>query len=334
MDDYFRKITELFASLKDSDSPKDAFHRWLADEKFSGEKERALREVWDALPENGQTRLSPEMRRSLKDVRRKIARRRRSAGVLPLRFWQVSAACLLAALISTLSVVTGDAPEGRELLELYVPEAETASLTLPDGTRVKVNSGAMLLYPEEFSDESRCVYLMGEAGFSVAEDEERPFIVKAGDFQVTALGTEFNLQACPGEPTASATLLSGSIEVRLNSRSAARILHPSEQLVYDRRTGQQSVHRPDLEEVTAWQRGELLFRSVTLQALFTALEKRYDCPFVYAPATLGEDTYMFRFSSTASLSEVMDIVARVAGNIRYRTEGGKCHVYPLRQGKR
>ena len=45
-----------------------------------------------------------------------------------------------------------------------------------------------LLYPEKFTGETRSVYLIGEANFKVKPDKKHPFIVKANDYQVTALG--------------------------------------------------------------------------------------------------------------------------------------------------
>ena len=85
----------------------------------------------------------------------------------------------------------------EDLVECYIPTAEIRELTLPDGTYVMLNSKSILLYPEKFTGETRSVYLIGEANFKVKPDKKHPFIVKANDYQVTALGTEFNVNAYP-----------------------------------------------------------------------------------------------------------------------------------------
>jgi ferric-dicitrate binding protein FerR (iron transport regulator) len=329
MEDYFKKIIELFAESNGSTSSKDEFHRWLTSDKFFREKERALHDMWDALPESSLVEVSPETQQSLKDVHRKIKQHRRKTRIKPLFFWQVSAACLLIALLSSLYIATNDTPAIIDLVELYVPTAEITHLTLPDGTQVQMNSNATLLYPEQFTGENRSVYLMGEANFKVAKNEKQPFIVKSNDFQVTALGTEFNMQVYPNESTISATLLSGSVEVRFNNQTIAQVLKPNEQLTYNKHTKKGTIGRPDMEEVTAWQRGELVFKSVTLKDIFTVLERKYPYSFIYALNTLEDDRYMFRFKDKTSLQEVMDIIVKVSGNIRYRIEGDKCHISPL-----
>lgn len=51
-------------------------------------------------------------------------------------------------------------------------------ITLPDGTKVCLNAGAILDYPMKFSRNSREVTISGEAWFDVAHNKAKPFIVK------------------------------------------------------------------------------------------------------------------------------------------------------------
>ena len=72
----------------------------------------------------------------------------------------------------------------------------TTDLSLPDGTKVSLNSGSILTYPEIFSGNERKVMLSGEAFFDVARDEEKKFIVETlHATKVEVLGTAFNLEA-------------------------------------------------------------------------------------------------------------------------------------------
>lgn len=329
MENYFDKIIELFVKSDVSTSSQDEFHRWLTGEKFSGEKEKALHELWDNMEEGNPAEISPQTQQSLSNVHKKVKQRQRKGNTKLLRFWQVSAASLLIALLSTLFFTPDKIPVNPDLIEQYVPVAEMTRLTLPDGTEVQMNSTTTLLYPEQFSGESRSVYLLGEANFKVAKNEKQPFIVKSNDFQVTALGTEFNMKAYPGDSTLSAILLSGSVEVRFNNLASALILKPSEQFTYNRQTKEEMISRPDLYDATAWQKGELVFKSTTLKEIITVLERKYPYSFVYALNTLKEDRYTFRFKDKTSLQEVMDIIAEVSGHIRYRIEDDKCYILPL-----
>ncbi|KUK77915.1 MAG: Sigma factor regulatory protein, FecR/PupR family, partial [Proteiniphilum acetatigenes] len=306
-----------------------AFQRWIIDEKHAVEKDLALNNLWNQLEEGSRTEVTPQMRRSLKLVYLKIRERQGNSQTRILRFWQVAAAILLVALVTTLYFTTAETPVKDDLIEQYVPIAGVTHLTLPDGTEVQMNATTTLLYPQQFTGETRSVYLIGEASFRVAHNEAMPFIVKSNDYQVTALGTAFNMRVYPGDPLLSTTLLSGSVEVRYNNLESARILLPSEQFTYNKNTGEESITRPDLFDVTAWQRGELIFKSATLEEIIAELERKYPVTFVYTANTLKADRYTFRFKSDTPLQLVMEIITEVSGHIKYRIEEDKCYILPL-----
>lgn len=329
MGNYFHKIIDLFA--KDSVPPpvRDDFYRWLITEKHAGEKNEALRQLWNNLTEDNGTHVTPDTFRSLKEVYGKIRKRQGNIRTPFIRFWQVTAATLFVALVTTLYFTTRETAVKDDLIEQYVPIGNTTRLILPDGTEVVMNATTSLLYPEQFTGEARSVYLIGEANFKVARDEKMPFVVKSNDYQVTALGTEFNMRVYPGDSILSTTLLSGSVEVRYNNIQSARILRPNEQFSYNRITREESISRPELSDVTAWQRGELIFKSATLEEIIADLERKYPCTFVYTANTLKEDKYTFRFKSNTPLRVVMEIIAEVSGHIRFRIEGDKCYISPV-----
>ena len=328
MENYFNRIIELFVKSDVSPSLQADFYRWLADGKFSNKKVEALHDLWKKMMENREigSETSADTWHSLAAVYKKIKERQYHTHRKLLRFWQISAACLVIAFVTTFYFTHNSKGETADLIEQYVPVAEMGHLTLPDGTEVQMNSTATLLYPKQFTGKSRSVYLIGEANFKVARNEKMPFIVKSNDFQVTALGTEFNIRAYPGDSILSATLLSGSVEVRYNNLKSALTLKPNEQLAYNKFTKNESVHYPDMSEVTAWQRGELVFKSTSLGEIITVLERRYPYSFVYALSSLKEDKYTFRFKENTSLTEVMDIIVRVSGSIKYRIEDDKCYI--------
>ena len=329
MENYFNKIIDLFVKTDASPSSRDEFHRWLTEEKFSGEKERALKGLWDNMEEGSPKEISSQTQQSLNEVHRKIKQRQHKVNIKLLRFWQVSAASLLIALLSALYFTTNETPVNADLIEQYVPVAEITHFTLPDGTEVQMNSTATLLYPAQFNGETRSVYLIGEANFKVAKNEEQPFIVKSNDFQVTALGTEFNMKVYPDDPVLTATLLSGSVEVKFDNLESSRVLNPNEQFTYNKRTREETISRPDLDDVTAWQRGELVFKSATLEEVISVLERKYPYSFVYTINTLRNDRYTFRFKENTPLQEIMEIIVEVSGNIKYRIEGNKYYLSPL-----
>ena len=73
--------------------------------------------------------------------------------------------------------------------------------------------------------------------------------------KLTALGTEFNVNAYPENSELMATLLEGSVKVEFNNLLSNIILKPNEQLVYDKHTKAHNLRMPEIDDVTAWQRG-------------------------------------------------------------------------------
>jgi len=72
------------------------------------------------------------------------------------------------------------------------PSAGPRQLTLSDGTVVQLNTGGEVL--EHFTTSERRVLLTrGEAHFAVTKNPARPFVVQAGNVDVRAVGTAFNV---------------------------------------------------------------------------------------------------------------------------------------------
>lgn len=69
------------------------------------------------------------------------------------------------------------------------------TLTLSDGTTLHVNSGTRVIYPSDFTENKREIFVSGELFADVAKDPDKPFIISAGDVHVQVLGTKFNLRA-------------------------------------------------------------------------------------------------------------------------------------------
>ncbi|MEM1043719.1 MAG: FecR domain-containing protein [Bacteroidota bacterium] len=91
-----------------------------------------------------------------------------------------------------------------------------ASLDLPDGSTVDLNSGSAVTYDRGFwnlpliAAEARTVRLTGEAFFEV-EHGDRPFVVETAGARVQVLGTSFNVRARGAETVV--TVAEGRVQV-------------------------------------------------------------------------------------------------------------------------
>lgn len=321
MKNYFKKILKLFTTTEVSMETKNEFYLWLIEKKHASEKEDALRELWKNLHKK---KFSSNLEHSYERLKKRanipsIPKRRK---MHPNVIWQSVA---IIAILFSVFVAIQDRIE-IDLIEKYIPTAQTEVMILPDGTRVILNSESTLIYPEKFRGKTRSVYLIGEGNFRVAHNPKKPFIVKANDFQITALGTEFNVSAYPKDRTLTATLISGTVRVDYNNLQSNVILCPNEQIIYNKQSHTSEVVYPDLQEVTAWQKGELVLRDMSLIDVITVLERKFPYTFVYSLCNLKTDKYTFRFKENASFSEIMDIIIKVVENTSYNIIDDKCYL--------
>lgn len=326
MKNYIKRIVDIFVRYDYPEQTKKEVWKWLLDKEHAEEKEQALHMLWQrACMQDAPANMNDSLERMKQNIEFRAGVRCKK--LLPSWIWQ--AAAILFFAVSTVSVtlmIYFSRIEDVDLIESYTPVADLQRVTLPDGTEVLLNSKTTLLYPEQFRGDTRSVYLIGEADFKVKPDKEHPFIVKSNGFQVTALGTEFNVEAYADDDCLTATLLSGSVRVEFDNLQSEVILKPNEQLVFHRDTKEHQIHRPDIEGVTAWQRGELVFSEMLLEDIITRLEHKYPYTFVYSLHSLKKDRYSFRFPPKATLPEVMEIITRVVGDMDYQIRKDKCYL--------
>lgn len=313
MNEYVNKIIELYTKSKLGKSAREEFHNWLADDELSEEKENALLQLWDQT-EATATKDTLESLAALKSkARQKNEQKKRS-----LIIWRYAAAIVFMVCISSIYIFTGNRSSESGLVEHFSRSSGVETLTLPDGTLVQTNSKTILLYPENFGEETRTVYLSGEANFKVVKNKNIPFVVKSKDFSVTALGTEFDISSYMEDSFFKTTLIEGSVKIEQKGNEVDYILKPKDQFIFNEPDEAYNISKVDLYEATAWQRGELVFRSVTIEEVLQSLERKYSVSFQYRSNVFNNDKYNFRFKKESSLNDIMDIIRSVEGNFSYR----------------
>lgn len=141
------------------------------------------------------------------------------------------------------------------LCEISTHNGETREVTLPDSSKVLLNAGSVIIFPERFSALERTVFLSGEAIFKVTHNQNIPFTVNTSDLAIRVHGTTFNVNAYPESGSTAATLCEGSVSATLNSSGESFLMVPNERLSYDRTTGEATVTHVNAAEDTAWKRG-------------------------------------------------------------------------------
>ena len=213
--------------------------------------------------------------------------------------------------------------QSNDFTEFYVPEGRMDSLVLSDGTRVTVNSGTSLVYPQKFNSRAyyRNVYVSGSCRFEVAKDRNHPFVVNLGSLKVRVLGTHFSVSYYSNEDNITVTLEEGLVKVFDKSHSMT--LHPNEQLVYNRMDGKMTRLSVDAVAYNSWVTGNLDFTGQPLSEIIKTLERRYKVRFKIMDGVDLNKCYTMSFKQNESIESVMKVLAMVSGNISYKKKGNK-----------
>lgn len=326
MKNYIQKLVDRFTRFNYSDSLTNEIHHWLLQDRHENLKEEALKKVWNETKAKSDSRTEESFQQVLHRLQVSPVSVSRT---YEMSFWRYAAAVavLCVSVVSTFWLTKHYVEQPTvSMVEKYIRYGETGVINLPDGSVAHLNSGSYILYPDNFEGNTRVVHLIGEANFKVVKNPNKPFIVKSADVSVTALGTEFDVEAYPEEDEIVATLLNGKIKVETAIDTTSYVLSPGEQVVYNKKTAQSHLAMAHLSDVTAWQRGEIIFRGCTAGEVFQQLERYYGITFRYNSNLFNEDKYNFKFKRNASMEDILEVLQIVIGNFDYQVSNHICYI--------
>ena len=210
--------------------------------------------MWDAA---GALAENPEMAKLTQDARNRLAgpskERRTSGRLVPL-----GVAGAIAVIAGAGAWIWFD----QRPLAYATTIGEQRTIRLEDGSRIVLDTNSRVSV--RYSQNRRTVTLAsGQAMFDVEGDTARPFIVKAGDTEVTALGTRFDVRLSGAG--ARVILVEGHVAIRRNEAGRPDwTLTPGQQVTT-------SVARPQVTTVnvmaaTSWAQGRLMFENTPIAA--------------------------------------------------------------------
>ena len=228
-----------------------------------------------------------------------------------LTIYRIAAAVLLPLTVALsawfISDMCNDRHRANEVCEVVVDRGQKASLTLPDGTKVWMNSSSRLKYNNNYNQEKRDIELEGEAYFEVAPNPDKAFTVHCGDLNIEALGTAFNVKGYQDDDDVTVSLLEG--KVRIYNDDYGTCLTPNQSLCYDRpgmRFTKTDIR--DSREVDFWRRNILYFRSATLAEMAKTLERMYGVTIRFEDEELKQVTFSGSIRNN-SLTNVFHIIS-------------------------
>ncbi len=164
---------------------------------------------------------------------------------------------------------------------IRIPYGKRFQLQLSDGTVVNLNAGTTLRYPVRFiAGQERLVFLDGEAYFDVAKDKKHPFIVNAGNLNVRALGTHFNVSSYAEDELTDVVLEEGSVALYTKNQKfdalTNTLLKPGYKGSFAKKDNSIDVKFVNTDVYTSWIFGELYFRNMSFKYIAKKLERHYN----------------------------------------------------------
>ena len=81
-----------------------------------------------------------------------------------------------------------------------------------------MNSGSKVIYPAQFTTDSREIFIEGEIYLDIVHDEKRPFIVKTRKMEIRDLGTQFCVSAYNNDANSHVVLVKGKVEIETKGK--------------------------------------------------------------------------------------------------------------------
>ena len=189
--------------------------------------------------------------------------------------WKWAAAIVLPICIAffTYYLIDSSQTVGAPFI-VKADKGDKATIELPDGTNVVLNSASQLSYLNNFGENVRRVQLNGEAYFKVAHDEKRAFIVQVGDLEVKVLGTSFNVSAYEDAKDVTVVLLEGKVGVYAQKMS--HIMKPGDKIEYNKATHKITATQVHPNDYIEWTKGNIYFEKESLENIMKTLSRIYD----------------------------------------------------------
>lgn len=209
-----------------------------------------------------------------------------------------------------------------ELFTLKTPKGSTFKLTLPDGSIVWLNANSQIVYPKSFREDFREISFVGEGYFEIAEDKNKPFVIKSKKQEICVLGTEFNVCDYYDDEASYTTLIEGGIKVRpINSPDKKfERMYPNTQAVVSSKD--LDIKKVDVNSFVAWKAGMFYFNGSSPQNALNQLSHWYDLEVLYV-SDIPQINFFGIIDRKKSLGSILRILEKSGLKFRVDKVKGK-----------
>ncbi|MCX6335533.1 MAG: FecR domain-containing protein [Bacteroidia bacterium] len=274
--------------------------RWVNTDALNEDNKRLIFEDWNSYQdvndldddENFTTIFDKIQEKIDNDNQKKNAKASKTLTLSVVTRWITKAAAVL--LIPVLSFLFYTLYEKKmesdkyakltvDSLEVISPIGSRTVVQLSDGSVVHLNYGSKIKYPQFFSGNTRDVELTGEGFFKIAHNPEKPFIVKAGDLNIKAVGTTFNVLAYPDKDVIETTLVDGKVVLyRIGQDGKSKTvttISPGQHVEYNIQTKAVSSTEGNIQKYILWTEGKLVFEDTPILEVTERLGRMFNVDF-------------------------------------------------------
>lgn len=323
MDNNIGDIIEFYSEHNVSENIKQRFFERITSSAYDRETDAAFRKLWNQaeVASMSDDEIESALHRFDKSNLKQQHKGKRTGRT---KLWRIAAVIvpllLLAAMYHTHNVMSSRLHDAQSvaMLQAHTISGEEKTLVLADGTTVNLYPGSVLLYPQNFDEKDRKVFLIGDAFFDIKHNDEKPFHVSTAFFDITDLGTSFGVTAYADAEEVSTTLKSGKIELRLaDGSNRVYEMKPKERLVYNVRTKQSRMEQVDDTDDAAWKKAQIDLNDITLAEAARILERTYGKKIVFASNRFSQTRITIHYNRGEDLQGVMSIIADLIPGLKY-----------------
>lgn len=172
---------------------------------------------------------------------------------------------------STLDNISGE----NAITYIETPKGQKMRMTLPDQTKVFLNSGSTLSYSQNFNKNNREIILVGEAYFEVAKDADKEFIVTTSDVKVVVKGTSFEVSAYEDDAQIGVSLVEGIVHVTDLKDKLLSKMSPNESFKVNKGDMQFVLAKNIKQALPLWTLEQLAFYNADLFEVVRKIERWY-----------------------------------------------------------
>lgn len=206
----------------------------------------------------------------------------------------------LAASVAIIAICAGVYSTTLRQAEYVTQIGEQRMIELRDQSQIQLNTDSIIRV--RYTPWSRVIEIdRGEAVFTVMKDTRRPFLVRAGDGDVRAVGTQFGVWR--SDARVRVTVLEGVVAVKGAPSTTAVELRAGSTVDYDATGTLSQIGQFDERRVRAWMEGRIEFRRERLDLVLSEFSRYSKVPLALSDPSLAplEVTGVFRVGAVEAL---------------------------------